>query len=373
MHDPVNWDESLLARYSADMRQFVGARDITLNGMRALHLYNAAGLELIVLPDRGFDIWDARFKGLPLTWLAPGSPFPPDWGADWLRQFNGGLLTTCGLTHVGPPEIDDLTGEKSGIHGNYTRLRAGNYAVDPAWEFSQPEDEVNYYELRYSATIRDTSLFGPQLTLKRTYYLSLQNADIGIRDYITNVGDSPAPLMLLYHFNLGFPLVREGVKLHSSGNVYPRDAAARAGLDVSEEYSAPTANYREQVFYHHLRVENSEAKHAHILIGDDSLALHLMWDTDTLPYFTQWKNTRQRQYVNGIEPGNCIPEGRNSARKSGRLKMLEPGESVGTYLCLTVLDTAEQIAVCRDRIESLTADGQPIPACKLDDFAPYKE
>ena len=131
MHDPVNWDESLLARYSADMRQFVGARDITLNGMRALHLYNAAGLELIVLPDRGFDIWDARFKGLPLTWLAPGSPFPPDWGADGLRQFNGGLLTTCGLTHVGPPEIDDLTGEKSGIHGNYTRLRAGPVQIAP--------------------------------------------------------------------------------------------------------------------------------------------------------------------------------------------------------------------------------------------------
>lgn len=372
MLDPKNWTDDLLKQYSADMRQFVGARDITLNGMRALHVYNTAGLEFVVLPDRGFDIWDARFKGLPLTWLAPGSPFPPDWGADWLRQFNGGLLTTCGLTHVGPPETDDVTGEKSGIHGNYTRLRAGNCSESRYW-LNKEEENHYYYELLLNTTVEETSLFGPQLTLNRKLWISLWSTDIGISDTITNVGDTPAPLMLLYHFNLGFPLVRDGVKLHAAGQIYPRDAAARAGLDTWDSYDAPDVGYREQVFYHHLYADNSESKRAQILIGDDSLALHLMWDTASLPYFTQWKNTRQRQYVSGIEPGNCIPEGRSSARKSGRLRLIEPGESVETYLCLTVLDTADQIAVHRDRIESLKADGHPIRACKLDDFASHKE
>jgi hypothetical protein len=370
MLDPKTWNEELLKQYGADMRQFVGAREYTLNGQRALHLYNAVGLEFIVLPDRGYDIWDARYKGIPLTWLAPGSPHPPDWGAGWLRGFNGGLLTTCGLTHVGPAEIDDLTGERSDIHGNYTRLRASQHYSEDWWD-SRQEDHHNYYEISFTATLQDVSFFGVQLTLRRTYHLSLQEAVIGIRDHILNEGDTAAPLMLLYHFNLGFPLVREGAKLHVSGQTYARDAAARAGLDTWDTYDAPTAGYDEQVFYHHLR--RDFAGHAEVLIGTDALALSLQWEAASLPCFTQWKNTRQRQYVNGIEPGNCVPEGRNAARKGGRLQMLAPGETVETYLCLTVLDVPADIAARRTVIEGLKVYGDFNPGCDLSAYGLPKE
>src|SRR5690606_34032290 len=100
----------------------------------------------------------------------------------------------------------------------------------------------------FTATLQDVSFFGAQLTLRRTYHLSLQEAVIGIRDHILNEGDTAAPLMLLYHFNLGFPLVREGAKLCTSSQTYARDAAARAGLDTWNTYDAPTAGYAEQVF-----------------------------------------------------------------------------------------------------------------------------
>lgn len=370
MLDPKTWNEELLKQYSADMRQFVGARECTLNGQRALHLYNAVGLEFIVLPDRGFDIWDARYKGIPLTWLAPGSPHPPDWGAGWLRGFNGGLLTTCGLTHVGPAEIDDLTGERSDIHGNYTRLRAENYQVDGTWEYTQPKDDVNYFEIRYSAKVQDKSFFGTQLTLTRTYFLNLQHPDIGIIDVITNDGDTPAPFMLLYHFNLGFPLIHEGTRLYSSGKVYPRDSTARAGIKSWQLYDAPLAAYPEQVFYHHLR---SKGDRTDVLVGDDALAIQLSWETKSLPYFTQWKNTRLHQYVNGIEPGNCIPEGRNAARRAGRLKMLQPGEVVDTYLKIDILDSPERIGHSRQGIASLDEDGKSIPTCFLSDYKAGKK
>jgi hypothetical protein len=371
MLDPKTWNEELLKQYSADMRQFVGAREYTLNGQRALHLYNAVGLEFIVLPDRGFDIWDARYKGIPLTWIAPGSPHPPDWGAGWLRGFNGGLLTTCGPTHVGPAETDDLTGERSDIHGNFTRLRAENYHTVQWWNGIQEGGRRDNFALELNAELNDAAFFGTQLSIFRKYSLYHDMPSLNIHDVIINMGDTPAPLMLLYHFNLGYPLVREGTKLYASGRTYARDAAARAGLDTWDTYDAPSAGYAEQVFYHHLR--RDFAGHAEVLIGTDALALHLQWEAASLPCFTQWKNTRQRQYVNGIEPGNCVPEGRNAARKAGRLQMLAPGETVETYLCLTVLDAPAEIANRRAAIESLNIHGDFNPGCDLSAYGLPKE
>lgn len=358
MLDLTLWNEEQLRQYIADMRQLINAREYTLNGQRVLHLYNAVGLEFIVLPDRGFDIWDARYKGIPLTWLAPGSPHRPDWGAGWLRGFNGGLLTTCGLTHVGPAEIDDLTGERSDIHGNYTRLRA-DYTVS-----------LESYSLRATSVMYDAAFFGTQLKHQRQYFLSRDYAALHIRDQITNIGDIPSPLMLLYHFNLGFPLVRDGVELHAAGEIYPRDAAAQAGIDSWNVYAAPSSNYREQVFYHHLRQSERES---HVLIGDDSLAIHFRWESADLPYFTQWKNTRQYQYINGLEPGNCIPEGRNAAREAGRLRMLQPGESFEAQIRLAILDSYADIAAQRAAIAEMNTSSDLNPNCDLTGYTAPKE
>ena len=97
-----------LQNHSVDMRQFVDFRESTLpSGARIVEAYNASGLAFTLLPDRAMDIWTATYKGLPLTWVSQGSPHAPDFGSAWLRQFNGGLLTTCGLNHAGQPEKDD--------------------------------------------------------------------------------------------------------------------------------------------------------------------------------------------------------------------------------------------------------------------------
>src|SRR5215207_122913 len=109
----------LIEKHSLDMRQFMDFRESTLpNGTRIIEAYNSSGLTFILLPDRGMDIWTAHYNGMPLTWIAPGSPHPPDYGKGWMSLFNGGLLTTCGLTHVGPAE------DGRDIHGNFSRQRA---------------------------------------------------------------------------------------------------------------------------------------------------------------------------------------------------------------------------------------------------------
>lgn len=65
------------------------------DGIRMLEVWNAAGLRLDVLVDRGFDIHGVTYRGWPLHWLGPQamrSRFvyePQGWG--WLRSFHGGL------------------------------------------------------------------------------------------------------------------------------------------------------------------------------------------------------------------------------------------------------------------------------------------
>jgi hypothetical protein len=371
--DPKSWTRALIEAHSVDLRQFIDFRQSTLpNGMRIIEAYNSSGLTFTLLPDRGMDIWTAHYKGIPLSWISQGSPHPPDWGQSWLRQFNGGLLTTCGLTHVGSAEVDDITGEQRGIHGNYTRLRAENIHIGESGFSRQADiDGETYLELSISATVYDAALFGTQLRVERTLWQS-NHPDIGIADVITNVGDQPVPLMLLYHFNLGFPLIQAGAKLHTAHQrVYPRDSAAAAGYDGWQTYEAASPGYPEQVFFHHLHGRNTDSSWATVLVtnAEEDFGLSLEWDGAWLPYFTQWKNTRQGMYVCGIEPGNCIPEGQNAARNNGRLQMLPPGETVETYLRLAVLDGIQGIQQGKALLARSQETGTPLKNVNLDNYA----
>src|SRR5690349_21429160 len=88
-------------------------------GTRVAWINTGTGLRYKVIIDRAMDIGEAFFDAHCLSWIShlgvtPPQPFS-DRGADWLRTFGGGLLTTCGLSHFGPPEADE-SGER-GLHG----------------------------------------------------------------------------------------------------------------------------------------------------------------------------------------------------------------------------------------------------------------
>ncbi len=357
----MDWSRETLEKHSLDMRQFIDFRESTLpNGMRVIDAHNSSGLNFTLLPDRGMDIYAASYKGRSLTWLSPGSPHVADFGASWLQQFNGGLLTTCGLTHAGPPEVDDITGEKRDLHGNFTRLCAGQITHNQGyWD---PTDGKSYRH-HLGAIFNESSLFGTQLQLRRQYSLPLGESALIIYDDVTNIGDTPAPLMLLYHVNVGFPLVAQGTRLITPAEkVIPRDAAAQVGFDTYADYSAASDGYPEQVFFHHLKSPNRKL---HVLLANDDWGLEVNWVADTMPYFTQWKNTRRGIYVSGIEPGNCIPEGQNAARKAGRLQMLAPGERTSFVLIFRIHDGADAVQKATQEIETMQQTGTPIAGCRL--------
>lgn len=367
MLDPQTWTREALERHSVDMRQFIDFRQSTLpNGMRIVDAYNTSGLNFSVLPDRGMDIWTAHYKGIPLTWISQGSPHLPDAGQTWLEQFNGGLLTTCGLTHVGPPEVDEKTGQKRDLHGNYTRLRAFNVALEGArWEEYAPDS----YELTLTGELAESALFGTQIYVHRSISMEIDRPVITISDSFHNRSDAPTPFMLLYHFNVGYPLIGDGATLHvPSHTIFPRDNTAAGGAGQWQTYKGGTKGYREQVFFHHLKTKDKKQTRSEALIVRGELGLRFEWDTRTLPYLTQWKNVRQGIYVCGIEPGNCIPEGQNAAHHNQRLYKLEPDEKYATTCRLEVLEGQTAIDAAIARINQLNETGVPVTNCNLESF-----
>jgi hypothetical protein len=72
----------------ASIRRLV-SDDGKSRGMRLLEVNNGSGLSFTVAPDRGMDIGQASYKGVPLAWLSRNGDvapqfFDPD-GFEWLR------------------------------------------------------------------------------------------------------------------------------------------------------------------------------------------------------------------------------------------------------------------------------------------------
>jgi hypothetical protein len=351
MNSSFDLSRSTVEQYSLDLRQFIDFRPSVLpNGMRIVEAYNSSGLTFTLLPDRGLDIWLAAHDGRPLTWISQGAPHAPDFGAQWLRQFNGGMLVTCGLRHVGPPETDDRNGETRDLHGDYTRLRAYNLTTQGAWQDHR-------YVLELTGVVAEASLFGEQLRLTRTVRMTLGEPAVEIVDVVENLYDVPAPFMLLHHFNFGYPLVHESIQLCvPTTQVYPRDMTARAAFANWDRYQGATPRHMEEVYFHQVCTDEQGVSLA-ALAGAD-FGLQIEWDTTNEPYLTQWKNYRRGLYVCGVEPGNCVPEGQNRARRTGRLVMLGPGEQQRFRNKVTVLDGAEAIAAMRARVAELQNGGR---------------
>ncbi|MDY5626200.1 MAG: DUF4432 family protein, partial [Clostridia bacterium] len=81
------------------------------DGMRVFEVRNGAGLEFVISADRCADIPYLYFRGRNIAYIAPCGMVAPSYydkdGAGFLKSFTAGFLTTCGLTAVGSPCVDD--------------------------------------------------------------------------------------------------------------------------------------------------------------------------------------------------------------------------------------------------------------------------
>ena len=320
-----------LAEHLGDLHQLAGVRpfeftDGPARGMRGVSIRNAAGLEFCVLLERGMSLYDLQFRGVPVSFMSAAGPVHPAYsdltGTGWLRTWPGGFLTPCGLAQVGSPCRDGE--EELGLHGRIASLPAENVAWGADW---QGDD----YLLWVEAGMRESVVFGENLLLRRRIWTKLDAARLWIEDKVENQGLKASPHMFLQHINLGFPLVSSTATLVLPDHTTrPRDENAAAGLADCLSFSDPVADYAEQVFYHDLsagadgRVEVSFVNAA--FNGGQGLGLILRYIKNQYPIFVEWKMMRAGTYVVGLEPSNCLVEGRSAERASGRLQYLQPGE-----------------------------------------------
>ena len=315
-------------KYLGHPSQMSGIDEVILakgkgKGLTLLEIRNGLGLHLTLSVDRCMDISRLSFKGDNMGYFAPSGYVSPSFydnrGDAFLKSFTAGFLTTCGLEGAGKPCID--SGMEIPMHGSISNSPCEHYY------YTEDDDCIKVY-----AEIRDAALFSVKLYMHRTYIISKRCNKITIKDCIENVGVVDAPCMLLYHFNMGYPLLSENAKVfipHKSA--VARDAHAQTGFDKKLEMEKPQNNYVEMCYYYDMEEHEGMAK-AGIFNPDIKKGLCIKYNKDTLDNFIQWKMMGETEYVLGLEPANCTPDGRDVMREKGMLKIINPGDKYETFI-----------------------------------------
>lgn len=321
------------------MEQLAGVRQFEFSDgkarqLRAADVWTGSGFRFTVYLDRGMDIGPADHYGRPLAWIHPALGVPGQFepqGLGFLRTWGGGLLTTCGLTHFGQPEQDGA--EALGLHGRISHIPAQDVHIYTGWDGDE-------YLLRIEGRVTQAVIFGEYLTLNRCISTKLGASWLKIEDRICNDGNRSSPHMLLYHCNFGFPVISPDSILEiDNEKVVARDEVAKAGLADHTRFELPDLSYKEQVFFHFPRPDQTGYVKASILNRKMNFGVYLRYRAQELPALAQWKMMGGRDYVCALEPCTVHETLRSTLRREKRLLMLEPGQEIQYSLEIGVLQT----------------------------------
>lgn len=307
----------------ADIR-LVAMEDGPGRGQRLLMARNAAGVQFEVAVDRGFDIAALSFRGINLGWFGPNRQPNPvatteDGGRGILRAFDG-FLVTCGLDHFG------VSAAGPGEHFIYPNRPTAHYpfhgriALQGAELAGHGLDmEADEPVLWCEGIVRQTALFGEVLSLRRRIELPVFGQTIRLRDKIVNDGYRPARHGVLYHFNLGYPLLDEGSRLF--GDCGKDDMAGFAAVPP-----APADDFVELVDAIAMKPKQGVA-----LVGLSNpalgLSLGIRQKVEQLPELMTWRCYQSGIMALGIEPHTKLSASRLGYEGGRNPDFIEAGEA----------------------------------------------
>jgi hypothetical protein len=362
---PKLWGDDLsrdhVMRRVGGLDQIAGVRLITLadgneRGVRVLESRTGSGFEFDVLVDRAFDIGRCELAGQALGWHS-GVGFGGPWFEEhdqvgWLRNWGGGLLTTCGLDHALFGAVDTAeqyhwpgrSTEAFGLHGRVSSRPAKLVGYGKRWD----GDECTLWA---EGEVLQASMFGEHLLLRRRIETRVGATNFTIHDEVENVGWDPTPHMLLYHINIGFPVVDEGAQIL----VPARSITARDDYPTVtyRTLDAPKPNHYEQAFIHDVIAEADGKVPVAIVNWARGLGAYEIFNNRQLPVHFVWRMLGEGSYVIGIEPCTNRPAGRLDARERGELIILEPGDVRCYDLELGALSGANELDAFASRVSSL--------------------
>lgn len=348
----MNQKEKLYEKIGS-MQQLAYVRPLSyLHGAaKGLHAFEVKNGPLCfsVMQDKCLDIADLSFRGVNFNFLSKpglmGKTHMDTNGQEAQRSIMGGLLFTSGLENICAPCTDD--GKDYPMHGRLRTTPAEHVCAQWQWEDDQ-------YVLEISGEMREAELFGENMVLKRQIKTVYGSKTISICDQITNESFREEVMMLLYHFNFGYPFLDVGsrVVLPTTG-ITPRDQISEAAATHWDTMNPPAPNTSEQVFLHTL-ASRPNGKTSVAMINEQlGLGVKLTFSQQYLPYFMQWKSPVSGDYVMGLEPSNATVYGRIYHKENKNLHYLTPFSSERIELVLTVLEGAKEIKETIDEIRQI--------------------
>jgi Domain of unknown function (DUF4432) len=329
-----SYDRSELMRRVGKLEQVAGVRLVTAGdgierGVRMLEFRTGTGFGFDVVVDRAFDIGRCDMNGTPLAWISPpgfvGPWFSEPEAMGWFRSFPGGLVSTAGLDHT------LIGGEDTAAQFNQPHLKPTEMYGMMGRVWTLPARLTGYGErwvgddcvLWAEGVVHQAAVFGENLTLRRRVEAKVGESSFRIHDEVENTGHTTSTHMLLYHCNVGFPIVDEGAQLLVPGPGVPTDPAP-AG-----EYrwlDGPIANYTERCFEHDVIAEPDGTVPIAIVNRRIGMGVFQLFNKSQLAHQTTWRMPGEDLYVVAIEASTNRDAGRWDARARGELIELAPGE-----------------------------------------------
>jgi hypothetical protein len=313
-----------------------------------------------LLPTRGMGIWKAWLGDFELGWRSPvKGPVHPQFvplmepsGIGWLRGFDE-LLVRCGLESNGAPDFGENGALVYPLHGRIANLPAQRVEV---------EIDGRSGEIRVTGVVDETRLFGNKLRLTSTVLTRVGEPGLRIIDEVTNLSAEPGELQLLYHVNLGSPLLEPGATVVVPvKTLVPRTDEAAKHLGHWNTYPAGAAGVTEQVYFFDLAAGEDGATQVLLRDANGSRGASLRFNVGQLPRFILWKSPQMEAdgYVTGLEPAVNYPNPRSFEKQQGRVVQLAPGETRRFELSLSAHPTADSVAAVEAEIERLQGRATP--------------
>jgi len=225
----------------------------------------------------------------------------------------------------------------------------GRIGTKPARNVNVIRDEQG---VTITGTMRDSALAAHQLDLERTLFFPANGKEITIRDTVINREAIDAEYMLLYHVNLGYPLLSpesrvvkgKGESINKQGGNMPEDwYLCREPQDIKAE----------ELFSHSNTADCDGFAYAALINDKLGLGCYVKYSLETLPILIHWKNLCSHDYAMGLEPSNTNIMGRAKERENGTLPKL-PGYGRAEFqVSIGVLEGKEEIAAFERMLENL--------------------
>ena len=226
----------------------------------------------------------------------------------FMNRFEGGMIYTCGLDSVGGREGFEVHGSLHNIPAVITRAECGEAGIT------------------VEAEIRDTELFGKNLVFKRRITSPVGGDSVTVEDTLVNEGFRDEDYCLLYHINVGYPMLDEGARVElDAERCTPRTPWSRENEKTAFEVSLPEPNREECCYF--LKLRRPTASLVNQKLGK---AFRLEYSADTLPCFVEWQSMASGDYALGLEP--CTAE----LDDTFAYRVIEPGERIAFRLSLGV-------------------------------------